>query len=127
MRRDDRRTPAWVLLGLAVLTMFGMLLGSWQLVLYPSLLIVGVLLAMSMAAKGQLRYGIPVFVTVLLVGLFALLHAMGVDDPSGEGSFLGWDPMTAIYLFVVGPAFLLVGLLFALHDRSSDTAREAVR
>lgn len=116
MRDDDHLAVAVLVLGGAALA--GMLLATWQLVLYPSLLLMGVLLALALSGRPRaVRAGVAVGVTALLVALFAVLHLMGIAAPSGSGSFLGWDPMTALYLFVVGPAFVLVGLLYALTDR----------
>jgi 4-amino-4-deoxy-L-arabinose transferase-like glycosyltransferase len=127
MSRDLTNRLASVVLVLGVLTIAGMVTATWQLVLYPTLLIVGALLAISVTRNGRTALGIPVGVTVLLVALFGILHAMGVASPSGRGTVLGWDPMTALYLFVVGPAFLLVDLLYALTDRTATTPEENLR
>jgi hypothetical protein len=132
MHRSRTERLAWALLALSVVAVAGMLLGRWQLVLYPSLLTVGVLLAMSLVhGVGAARLGVPIGVTGLLVALFGVLHAMGVASPTGSGTLLGWDPMTAVYLFLVGPAFVLVSLLYAVHDRPAATeataAEETVR
>lgn len=128
MRRNDTDRLALALLALACAAIAGMLSGTWQLVLYPSLLIVGVLLAMALVhRRGAVAVGLPVGVGALLLVLFVVLHVLGVDSPSGAGSFLGWDPMTALYLFGVGPAFLLVGLLYALIDRPAATDEEIAR
>lgn len=127
MFRDVTDRLALALLVLVVLTLAGMLTGSWQLVLYPTLLMIGALLAFSLTRRGRLALGIPVGVTALLVVLFGILHAMGLAAPSGEGSVLGWDPMTALYLFVVGPAFVLVGLLYAFSDRTAPAREENLR
>ncbi len=128
MHRNDNDAPAVALLALGCVDLAGMLLGTWELVLYPSLLLIGVLLAMALVRRrGAVVIGLPVGVTALLLVLFAILHLMGVDSPSGTGSFLGWDPMTAFYLFGVGPAFLLVGLLYALTDRPDPTEEDVAR
>lgn len=109
----------------------GMVLGSWQLVLYPTLLLVGVLLAFALVRRsGGLL--VPVVVTLVLVGLYGALHAMGLAAPSGEGLLLGWDPMTALYLFGIGPVFVLVSLLFVFYggdrdERRTSSAKEAAR
>jgi hypothetical protein len=116
MRDDDPLAVGLLVLGGVALA--GMLFGAWQLVLYPSLVLMGVLLAMALAGRPTaLQVGLPAGVTAMLVVLYGILHAMGIASPSGTGSFLGWDPMTALYLFGVGPAFVLVGLLYALTDR----------
>lgn len=128
MRRDDNDRSAMALLTLGCVVLAGMLLDTWELVLYPSLLVIGVLLAMaSVRRQGAVRVGLPVGVVALLVVLYATLHVMGIDSPSGTGTFLGWDPMTALYLFGVGPAVLLVGLLYALTDRPDATEEEVAR
>lgn len=109
-----------VLLLVAVSTaLVGMLLGSWQLVLYPTLLLVGVLLAFALARRtGSVL--VPVAVTAVLLALFGALHAMGLGAPSGEGLVLGWDPLTALYLFGIGPVFVLVSLLFVFYGGVGD-------
>lgn len=118
----------WALLALFGLAALGMLLGSWELVLYPGLLAIGALIAISPVLKGRrTAVTVPLGVTALLLALFGALHLMGVDDPSGTGSFLGWDPMTALYLFGVGAAFVLVSLLYALTDRPTTPAKESSR
>ncbi len=128
MHKNDNDGPAVALLVLGCVVLAGMLLGTWELVLYPSLLIIGVLLAMALIRRrSAVKIGVPVGVVVLLLALYATLHAMGIDSPSGTGSFLGWDPMTAFYLFGVGPAFLLVGLLYALLDRPDPTEEDVAR
>lgn len=115
--RDDRLALGLLVLG--ALALAGMLLGTWQLVLYPSLLFMGVLLALALGGRtAGIAVGLPAGVTALLVVLFAVLHGMGIAAPPGSGSVLGWDPMTALYLFGVGPAFVLVGLLFGLVNPS---------
>lgn len=120
--RSDRLA---VLLLVAVsAAVVGMLLGSWQLVLYPTLLLVGVLLAFALLSRaGGLM--VPVTVTLALVALFGALHAMGWAAPSGEGLVLGWDPSTALYLFVIGPVFVLVSLLFVFYGGDGDERRTA--
>lgn len=127
MLRDVTDRLVLALLVLVVLTLAGMLTGSWQLVLYPTLLAVGALLAVAVTRNGRVPLGIPVGTTAMLVVLFGALHTMGIAAPRGEGTVLGWDPMTALYLFVVGPAFLLVGLLYAFSDRAAGTREENLR
>lgn len=130
MRKDDSDRLAVAVLVLGAVALTGMLIGAWQLVLYPALLLMGALLAMALVARpGRVAVGVPAGVVALLLALYASLHAMGVDSPSGIGSWLGWDPMTALYLFGLGPAFLLVGLLYALieNDAAGATDEETAR
>lgn len=112
MRHDDRYAIA--LLALACVALAGMLLSTWELVLYPTLVACGVLLAIALRGRGPVAVLLPVGVTALLLASYGVLHAMGLGAPSGAGLLLGWDPMTAVYLFLLGPVFLLVGLLYAL-------------
>lgn len=125
MRRNHTDRLAVTLLVLGCAAVAGMLLDTWELVLYPSLVMMGVLLAMALTrSTRRVAVGVPVGMVTLLVVLYAILHAMGVDSPSGTGSWLGWDPMTALYLFGLGPAFLLVGLLYALTERDHAAATD---
>jgi hypothetical protein len=126
--REARDGLMWALLVLFSLAAIGMLLSSWELVLYSSLLAFGALIAISPVLRGRRSaIGVPVAVTALLLLLFGALHVMGIDEPSGTGTFLGWDPMTALYLFGVGAAFVLVSLVYALTDRPTPTVEESTR
>lgn len=127
MTLDASDRLAVLLLAATTAAVAGMLLGSWQLVLYPTLVVVGTLLAFALVRRAG-GLVVPVAVTLALVTLFGVLHVMGLADPSGEGLLLGWDPMTGIYLFVVGPVFVLVGLLYVFYggdpaDRPGGTGR----
>lgn len=100
---------------LAVVVAAGMLLASWRLVLYPSVVMFGVL--MSLGLRREMRsaaVSIPAGIVALLLALFAVLDLMGLGDPSGEGLVLGLSPLTALYLFGIGAAFLAVGLLYGI-------------
>jgi hypothetical protein len=124
--RSDSDRLAVGLLGLGIVVVGGMLLGSWQLVLYPTVLMIGVLLAMALVRRpGRVR--VPIAVVATFLALFGILHSMGLANPSGRGSVLGWDPMTALYLFVVGPATVLVGLLYAYYGDSDEVVEETLR
>lgn len=125
VHKDDSDRLAPVLLVLVAAALVGMVVGSWELVLYPTLLTVGTLLAMALARRGLAMRGLAIAVTTLLLVLYGVLHAMGIAAPSGDGTVLGWDPMTALYLFLVGPAFLLVGLLHGLLDRPTPDTTDA--
>jgi hypothetical protein len=127
MHKDESNTMAWALLVLSGLALVGMLVGSWELLLYTTVVTFSVLLAMSVAGSPRAGVAVPVGVTVALLALFGLLHSMGLASPTGEGSFLGWDPMTAIYLFAIGPVYLAVSLAYALHDRATATDEEIAR
>jgi len=131
MKWNESDRLAVLLLAVLSVATVGMVLGSWQLVLYPTLLTVGVLLAFALVRRtGGLV--VPVAVTSVLLALFGALHGIGLAAPSGEGLVLGWDPATALYLFGVGPAFVLVSLLFVLYGgdrpgRRTPTRKEASR
>lgn len=115
--RNLSNVSIYAMLGLVIVLIVGMLLSSWRLVLYPFLPIVGIgmLYGLTRAVKrNRALLLVPSGVVVLLAGLYGWLDAMSVADPDGEGLVIGFAPTTALYFFGVAPAFLLVGLLFAL-------------
>lgn len=118
----------YAVLVLTVAAAAGMLIGSWRLVLYPSILLFGVLISLGMRSGSRSpAVRIPAAVVALLLTLFIVLDLMGLGNPSGEGLVLGLSPLTALYFFGVGPAVVLVGLLYGLAfpQLVSDTARPA--
>jgi len=107
----------YAMLGLLVLVIIGMLVGSWRIVLYPFLLIVGISISFGLTRALRSNQGvllIPVGVVALLLALYGSLDLMSVADPAGEGMVFGFAPTTALYFFGITPVILLVGLAFAL-------------
>ncbi|MDV6010945.1 hypothetical protein [Haloechinothrix sp. LS1_15] len=116
MRRHDRPTDplAYALLILLALAVAGMLTADWRLVLYPTLLAVGVLLAMSRPVRDRrLAVALPTVLTILLLAGYGALDALSVSDPEVTGLVLGLAPTTALYFFGITPVILLVALAYA--------------
>lgn len=134
MRDEDSAAIPVALLVLSGLAAGGMMLGSWRLVLYPAILLIGLLIAISLHRRVPgLAVSLPAAVVLVLLALYGALDVMGVSAPTGEGMFLGWDPMTALYLFGLGTSFLGVGLLYGLvfprlsGEQPDVVGEEAVR
>lgn len=112
-----------VLLLLFVLALIGMLAGNWRVVLYPSLVAFGVLIALGVAGRSRaVTIAMPAGVTAVFLAIFVVLDLMSVSAPTGSDLVLGLAPTTALYLYGVAPAFLFVGLLFGLTFRAGDVA-----
>ena len=117
MARNLLNGLIYAMLGLIVLIIVGMLIASWRMVLYPFLLVVGISILFGLTRAVQRNRSVlllPIGLVILLVALYGWLDSMSVADPDGEGIVLGFAPTTALYFFGVMPAFLLVGLAFAL-------------
>lgn len=120
MRSTDRLVM--LLLVLACIMLIGMLTASWRVVLYPYLVVIGVIILLGVGTRRShdpvLRWmgiGVP-------LGYFALYLWLEVamrGEP-GESSNLvfGLVPTTAIYFLAIWPFGLVVAGLYALfHGR----------
>lgn len=127
MRSTDRLVM--LLLVLACIMLVGMLTTSWRVVLYPYLVVIGVIILLGVGTRrGRdsvlmwLGIGVP-------LGYFALYLwlevAMQGDGGESTDLVLGLVPTTAIYFFAIWPFGLLVAGLYALfHGRiMSDDPR----
>ncbi|MBB4929588.1 hypothetical protein F4561_000408 [Lipingzhangella halophila] len=122
MRQRPSDLLIYALLLLVTLAVLGMLLADWRLVLYPTLLSAGVLIALSRPGRShRLAVALPAGVTVLLLAGYGALDALSVSDPQVSGLVFGFAPTTALYLFGIAPVLLLVGLAYACTFTTDDT------
>ncbi|RNL80592.1 hypothetical protein [Halostreptopolyspora alba] len=122
MRQRPSDLLIYALLLLVTTATVGMLLADWRLVLYPTLLAAGVLVALSRPARDRrIAVALPAGVSVLLLACYGALDAMSVSDPRATGLVFGFAPTTALYLFGIAPVLLLVGLAYALTFSTDDT------
>ena len=114
----------YVLLGLAALMTAGMLAGSWRLVLYPLLPIIGIsalfgfIRELPSGRRGVLVAGVLV---VMFAAFFVVLDAMTGGEPTGSTSYIiGMTPPTALYLIVWPLLVLVAGVLYAATFARED-------
>ncbi|MDN5896467.1 MAG: hypothetical protein L0H93_20910 [Nocardioides sp.] len=120
MRSTDRLVM--LLLVLTCIMLAGMLTASWRVVLYPYLVVIGVIILLGVGTRRSrdsvlmwMGIGVPVGYIALYLWLEVAMQGAG-----GESSDLvfGLVPTTAIYFFAIWPFGLLVAGLYALfHAR----------
>jgi hypothetical protein len=117
----------YVLLGLLVLILLGMLLASWRVVLYPFLVVIGVSILFGFVRRfrdGGSRG--PAFLTAggVVVSFFVLfiwLDILSGGEPTGSTNYiLGMTPATALYVIGVPILVALTGLSYALTFTRED-------
>ncbi len=114
----------YVLLGLTVLMLIGMLTGSWRAILYPFLLVVGVSILFGFTRElGSRNRPLLVAgpVVILLAVLFLVLDITTGMQPTGSGSrVLGMTPPMAWYLLGFPPLGILAGILYAVTFQNEE-------
>jgi hypothetical protein len=115
----------YVLLGLTVLMIVGMLTSSWRMILYPVILVMGISILF-----GFLRE-LPERKRALLVAgsvaggfalLFVIIDIMTGGEPTGRSTtyVLGMTPPTALYMLGFPLLVVLAGVLYALTFQQED-------
>lgn len=126
MRSTDRLVT--LLLVLVCIMIAGMLTTSWRVVLYPYLVVIGVMILLGVGTRrgrdsvlAWFGIGIPLG----YVALYLWLEVAMRGSP-GESSnlVLGLVPTTAIYVFAIWPFGLVVAALYALFHRRIMTDEE---
>lgn len=117
-------------LGLTVLMLIGMIASSWRLVLYPYLIIVGIMILLGIGRKKSLkRLGLfwASAVTIIYIAVYIWLDIVFTNRDTTDLSLIGGlAPSTAIYFFVIWPLGLLVALLYSwmtprlMHDDDGE-------
>lgn len=114
----------YVLLGLTVLMLIGMLTGSWRVILYPFLLVVGVSILFGFTREiGNRSRPLLIAgpVVILFVVLFLVLDISTGMQPTGSASrVLGMTPPMAWYLLGFPPLTILVGVLYAVTFQNEE-------
>jgi hypothetical protein len=114
----------YVLLGLTVLMLIGMLTGSWRAILYPFLLVVGVSILFGFTREigtGSRPLLVAGPVVILFVVLFVVLDiSTGMQPTGGASRVLGMTPPMAWYLLGFPPLVILVGILYAVTFQNEE-------
>lgn len=135
MRSTDRLVT--LLLVLTCTMIVGMLTASWRVVLYPYLIVIGVVILLGIGTRRSrdsllmwMGIGVPLCYFVLYIWLDVVMQ--GAEGASSD-LILGLVPTTAIYFFAIWPFGLVVGGLYALFhhriltdDESDDEERATV-
>ncbi|MCW1929410.1 hypothetical protein [Bhargavaea beijingensis] len=112
--------------GLIGLSLVGMFLESWRLILYPYLVVIGVAITVGMWNVVKKRPGmlwVPILIAGGYLALFIILDVITRNDPAGGSSYvLGMTPGLAIYLLGILPLAVLASLIYALIFDPGDVA-----
>lgn len=102
---------------LSVLMFVGMVASSWRMILYPYLVMVGVIILLGVGRKAAVRK-LGVYCALGVGIIYVLVHVwLDVVFSNRDTAELhlvgGLEPSTAIYFFVIWPLGLLVALLYS--------------
>lgn len=116
MSRVDQ--AIYVLLGLVIVMLIGMVTGSWRAVLYPFLLVIGLAIFMGLIKdieRNPRKIWIPVSVSVIYFILYIAHDLITLNSPTGGTGFVfGLTPAMALYFFGIWPLAVLVCLLYVI-------------
>lgn len=111
-----------LLLVLVSIMIIGMVTSSWRVVLYPYLMVIGVVILLGVGTRrnrDRVLMGLGVGVALVYIALYVWLDlTMAPDLGSSTDLVGGVVPTTAIYFFVIWPFGLVIAALYAvLHRR----------
>ncbi|KAA0965210.1 hypothetical protein FQ087_02550 [Sporosarcina sp. ANT_H38] len=102
---------------LVSVTLIGMLTGSWRIILYPYLVVIGIAILAGLVKnvkRNPRKIWIPASVSLAYIILYSWLDMITIDSPTGGTSYiLGLTPSMAIYLLGIWPLANLICLLYA--------------
>ena len=114
----------YAVLGLVVLMLFGMLVSSWRIILYPLVLLIGISILFGYTRELPGRRW-PLLVAGTMVVLYGLLF-MALDvltggEPTGSTNYvLGMTPPMALYVICFPLLVILAGVLYGLTFKEED-------
>lgn len=115
MSRVDKMMYAFLLL--VSLILIGMILGSWRMVLYPYLIVIGLSMIFGLLKdieEDSRKLWIPVVVSSIYLILYIAYDMITVQSPTGGTDFVfGLTPAMALYIMGIWPMAVLVCLLYA--------------
>ena len=114
----------YVVLGLVVLMLVGMLLSSWRVILYPLIFLIGIsiLFGYTRDLPGRKWPLLVAGSVVVLYGLlFILLDLLTGGEPTGSTNYvLGMTPPMALYIISFPLLVILAGVLYGLTFQQED-------
>lgn len=121
MRSTSTDRLVMLLLALVTVMLAGMLTSSWRVVLYPYLVVIGVVVLLGVGkrrGRDPVLMGFGVGVMLVYLALYIWLDvAMAPELGSSTDLVAGVVPTTAIYFFAIWPFGLVVAALYALLYR----------
>ncbi len=122
MRTTSTDRLVLLMLVLVSIMLVGMLTSSWRVVLYPYLVLVGVVILLGVGQRRQhdrVLMGLGIGVTVVYLALYLWLDVAMTSELGASKTLIGGVvPTTAIYFFAIWPFGLVVAALYAvLHRR----------
>lgn len=126
MSRIDQ--AIYVLFGLAVVMVIGMVTNSWRAVLYPYLIMIGLAIFLGLMKdirRNPRKIWIPVAVTAIYLLLYIFHDVITMDSPTGGKGFIwGLSPAMALYIFAIWPLAVLVCLLYTLTFQKDSVTQQ---
>lgn len=108
----------YALLVLVSLTLVGMLMGSWRVILYPYLIVIGLSIFIGLLKNIQTNRKlilIPILVSTIYFLLYIGLDFVMFSDMVSETNYIfGLTPGIALYLLLIWPLANIICLLYAV-------------
>lgn len=121
---------AYAFATLLLLVIIGLLIGSFRLVIYPYMVIVGLLLMGGLAKKLNVNkkiIWIPTVVTTLFLLLQIWLDLVTLHSPIGNGTLIfGITPSTAIYYLGIWLICASFSLIYAWTFNRPEEKQSAI-
>lgn len=113
----------YLFLILVTLSLLGMILGSWRIILYPYLIIIGLMILFGVwdpikpytSKKSSVAYIISIVYFVFFIILDRLISN---SLTGGDGFIFGLTPSMAFFMTTIFPSGTIVCLLYALMFES---------
>lgn len=119
----------YLFLVLIAVSLVGMLIDAWRLILYPYLIVVGLMILFGLW-KPIKRYASKKSVLAYLVSFIYLIMFISLDIITrdsllgGESLIFGLTPSMALYMTIIFPAGSIVCLLYALTFQDDLTTQK---
>lgn len=118
----------YLLLFLVSLIFIGAMTGSWRIILYPYLIIVGIAVLFGIwksVHRNPRKIWIPIAVSILYLFLYGWLDIMTLVKPTGgDGYIFGLTPSMALYLLLIWPLANIMCLLYAWTFSYEKTVKD---
>lgn len=107
----------YTLFVLVTLTLIGMFVGSWRVILYPYLIVIGIAILLGLMKtikQNPKMIVVPIVVSAVYLVLYIWLDIMTLNLPTGGVKYVfGLTPSMALYLLGIWPLANIICLLYA--------------
>ncbi|WP_029266485.1 hypothetical protein [Virgibacillus alimentarius] len=121
----------YLFLFLVGLSLIGMILQSWRMILYPYLIVIGITILIGMwksIIHVPKKICIPISVSIIYFILYGLLDILSLDSIADKDYYIfGMTPTMALYLIAILPSAVIICLLYAItftHGNMSNNTNE---